>query len=61
MSKSHPVSDIIQLKCPTKQVINITLKQRISIDVANLQITKYLKHIKLFCFERSNNKTRLCV
>ena len=40
MSKSHPVPDIIQLKYLITQVINITLKQRVSKDVAKLQITK---------------------
>ena len=40
MSKSHPVSDIIQLKYLITQVINITLKQRVSKDVAKLQIIK---------------------
>ena len=50
MSNSHPVPDIEQLKCPIKQVINITPKQGVSKDVAKLQITKPIKTYQVVLF-----------
>ena len=50
MSNSHPVPDIEQLKRQNKQVINTTLKQRFSKDLAKLQITKPIKTYQVVLF-----------